>query len=176
MLTVTMDIIVNIMQHAKLRVMLSHIVHYILHTNVCVSWTIVDDDYDEEAQVTARGTALLADNDDDLNSIETNASGQYGVIEAGGDVKGPVLRVDEAYQRYRKQQRRNPDLPRKTRRDIQHDMETMKPIMPHELGNLLVCWLLEPLFRIARSWPATGRVLMLEQYHAAALVWLSAFP
>ncbi|GMF37790.1 unnamed protein product [Phytophthora fragariaefolia] len=46
-------------------------------------------------------------------------------------------RIDEAYQRYRKKQRRNPDLPRKTRRDIQHDMETMKPIMPHELCQFI---------------------------------------
>ncbi|GMF31734.1 unnamed protein product [Phytophthora fragariaefolia] len=46
-------------------------------------------------------------------------------------------RIDEAYQRYRKKQRRKPDLPRKTRRDIQHDMETMKPIMPHELCQFI---------------------------------------
>ncbi|POM76874.1 LOW QUALITY PROTEIN: Hypothetical protein PHPALM_5837 [Phytophthora palmivora] len=42
-------------------------------------------------------------------------------------------RVDGAYQRYRKKRRRDTELPRKTRRDIQHDMETMKPMMPHEL-------------------------------------------
>ncbi|KAG6617416.1 uncharacterized protein IUM83_02425 [Phytophthora cinnamomi] len=42
-------------------------------------------------------------------------------------------RIDESYQRYRKKLRRNADLTRKTRRDIQHAMETMKPIMPHEL-------------------------------------------
>ncbi|GMF37788.1 unnamed protein product [Phytophthora fragariaefolia] len=83
MLTVTMNTIVNIMQHAKMHVMLYHIVHYILQTNVLFSWIIVDDEGNEEAEVTARGTELLADNDDDLNSIETNASGQYGAIESG---------------------------------------------------------------------------------------------
>ncbi|POM69329.1 Hypothetical protein PHPALM_14397 [Phytophthora palmivora] len=42
-------------------------------------------------------------------------------------------RVDGAYQRYRKKRRRDTELPRKTRRDIQHDMETMKPVVNHEL-------------------------------------------
>ncbi|POM73207.1 Hypothetical protein PHPALM_9965 [Phytophthora palmivora] len=46
-------------------------------------------------------------------------------------------RIDDAYQRYRKKQLRNPDLPRKTRRDVQHEMETMKPIMPHELCRFM---------------------------------------
>ncbi|GMF31547.1 unnamed protein product [Phytophthora fragariaefolia] len=43
------------------------------------------------------------------------------------------LRVDDRYQRYRRKQRLNLNLPQKTRRDIQHEMQTMKPIMPHEL-------------------------------------------
>ncbi|KAG1693313.1 hypothetical protein DVH05_023777 [Phytophthora capsici] len=49
------------------------------------------------------------------------------------------LRIDAAYSRYRKKQRRRPDLPRKTRRDIQNELETMKPIMPHELCRFMGC-------------------------------------
>ncbi|POM81847.1 Hypothetical protein PHPALM_126 [Phytophthora palmivora] len=40
------------------------------------------------------------------------------------------LRVGDAYARYKSKRRRKPELQRKTRRDIQHEM---KPIMPHEL-------------------------------------------
>jgi hypothetical protein len=47
------------------------------------------------------------------------------------------LRVDEAFLRYKKRRQRNEELPRKTRRDIQHDMEVMKPIMPHELCRFI---------------------------------------
>ncbi|OWZ08918.1 hypothetical protein PHMEG_00018463 [Phytophthora megakarya] len=49
------------------------------------------------------------------------------------------LRYEEAYRRYRKKyfaskrSRGQPELPRKTRRDIQNEMAAMKPIMPHEL-------------------------------------------
>ncbi|OWY92443.1 hypothetical protein PHMEG_00038565 [Phytophthora megakarya] len=53
------------------------------------------------------------------------------------------LRYEDAYQRFRmkyfrsKQQKEEPPLPLKTRRDIQNEMAAMKPIMPHELwGNL----------------------------------------
>ncbi|OWY97505.1 hypothetical protein PHMEG_00031946, partial [Phytophthora megakarya] len=56
-------------------------------------------------------------------------------------------RVDDAYERYKKKQRRNSDLPRKTRRDVQQEMETMKPIMPHELCRfigLLVARTIQP--------------------------------
>ncbi|OWZ16488.1 LOW QUALITY PROTEIN: hypothetical protein PHMEG_0009714 [Phytophthora megakarya] len=49
------------------------------------------------------------------------------------------LRYEEAYRRYRKKyfaskrSRDQPELPRKTRRDIQNEMAAKKPIMPHEL-------------------------------------------
>ncbi|EGZ25351.1 hypothetical protein PHYSODRAFT_407866, partial [Phytophthora sojae] len=47
------------------------------------------------------------------------------------------LRVDEAYRRYRAKRRLNDKLPKKSRRDIQHEMEGMKPILPHELGQFI---------------------------------------
>ncbi|ETK86371.1 hypothetical protein L915_08994 [Phytophthora nicotianae] len=47
------------------------------------------------------------------------------------------LRIDAAYSCYRKKQRPNPDLPRKTRRDIQNELETMNPIMLHELCRFI---------------------------------------
>ncbi|KAG2783161.1 hypothetical protein PC129_g14152 [Phytophthora cactorum] len=42
-------------------------------------------------------------------------------------------RVEEAHKRYKKKRRANPSLPTKTRRDIQHDLETEKAILPHEV-------------------------------------------
>ncbi|GMF40133.1 unnamed protein product [Phytophthora fragariaefolia] len=47
------------------------------------------------------------------------------------------LRVGNAYARYKSKRRRNPELSRKSRRDIQHEMEVMKPIMPHELCRFI---------------------------------------
>ncbi|POM64840.1 Hypothetical protein PHPALM_19588 [Phytophthora palmivora] len=68
-------------------------------------------------------------------------------------------RIDDAYQRCRKKQRRNPDLPRKTRRDVQHEMETMKPTMPHELcrfKGLLVARRIAPKReKLANHWKTT---------------------
>ncbi|KAG6609023.1 uncharacterized protein IUM83_12824 [Phytophthora cinnamomi] len=68
-------------------------------------------------------------------------------------------RIHESYQRYRKKQRRNAHLPRKTRHDIQHDMETMKPIMPHELCRfigLLVARTISPnREKLANHWKTT---------------------
>ncbi|ETP42030.1 hypothetical protein F442_11027 [Phytophthora nicotianae P10297] len=47
------------------------------------------------------------------------------------------LRIDAAYSCYRKKQRPNPDLLRKTRRDIQNELETMNRIMLHELCRFM---------------------------------------
>ncbi|KAG2847277.1 hypothetical protein PC110_g11015 [Phytophthora cactorum] len=48
-----------------------------------------------------------------------------------------LLRIEATYQRYRKKQRRNPELPRRTRRGIQNELHTKKPIMPHELCGFI---------------------------------------
>ncbi|KAG3244050.1 hypothetical protein PI124_g11155 [Phytophthora idaei] len=70
----------------------------------------------------------------------------------------PLL-VDAAYQWYRKKQRHNADLPRKTRRDIQHELETMRPIMLHQLCRfigLLVARTIAPnREKLANHWKTT---------------------
>eukprot|EP00644_Phytophthora_capsici_P003723 jgi/Phyca11/129180/e_gw1.82.104.1 len=46
------------------------------------------------------------------------------------------LRVDERHKRYRSKFRLNPQLPKKSKRDIQTELEGVKPIQPHELVAL----------------------------------------
>ncbi|ETK74240.1 hypothetical protein L915_18918 [Phytophthora nicotianae] len=42
-------------------------------------------------------------------------------------------RLEEAFKRYNKKRKSNNALPKKTRRDIQHDLENQKIIMPHQV-------------------------------------------
>ncbi|KAG3231621.1 hypothetical protein PI124_g23284 [Phytophthora idaei] len=50
---------------------------------------------DDEAELNARGTELLADNDDNLNAVEDSESSQYGVIESGDEAEKDDVETGE---------------------------------------------------------------------------------
>ncbi|GMF35149.1 unnamed protein product [Phytophthora fragariaefolia] len=69
------------------------------------------------------------------------------------------LRVDGAYKRYRNRRRANPELPKKTKRDIRNELEGTKPILPHELcrfiGLLIARTIAPNREKIAHHWKTT---------------------
>ncbi|POM69891.1 LOW QUALITY PROTEIN: Hypothetical protein PHPALM_13792 [Phytophthora palmivora] len=69
------------------------------------------------------------------------------------------LRVDERYKCYRSKFRLNPHLPKKTKRDIQTELEGMKPIQPHELcrfiGLLIARTIAPNREKLANHWKTT---------------------
>ncbi|ETL32574.1 hypothetical protein L916_14868 [Phytophthora nicotianae] len=73
-------------------------------------------------------------------------------------------RLGETFQRYRRKRRLNPQLPRKTRRDIQHKLEGMKPVLPHEMCQfveLLVARTVVPnREKLANQWKTTAEGAM----------------
>ncbi|POM69800.1 Hypothetical protein PHPALM_13889 [Phytophthora palmivora] len=69
------------------------------------------------------------------------------------------LRVDERYKRYRSKFRLNPHLPKKTKRDIQTELDGVKPIQPHELcrfiGLLIARTIAPNREKLANHWKTT---------------------
>ncbi|ETI38940.1 hypothetical protein F443_15410 [Phytophthora nicotianae P1569] len=73
-------------------------------------------------------------------------------------------RLGETFQRYRRKRRLNPQLPRKTRRDIQHKLEGMKPVLPHEMcqfvGLLVARTVVPNREKLASQWKTTAEGAM----------------
>ncbi|KAG6945270.1 hypothetical protein JG687_00017395 [Phytophthora cactorum] len=74
------------------------------------------------------------------------------------------LRVDEQYKRYRKKCRYDPQLPKKTKRDIRTELEGTNSIQPHDLcryiGLLLARTIAPNREKLAYHWKTTdeGRI------------------
>ncbi|GMF42383.1 unnamed protein product [Phytophthora fragariaefolia] len=68
-------------------------------------------------------------------------------------------RVDEALRRYKKKRRSRPALPKKTRRDILHDLQNERSILPHEIcrffGLLIARAIMPNRERLANHWKTT---------------------
>ncbi|POM71406.1 Hypothetical protein PHPALM_12039, partial [Phytophthora palmivora] len=68
-------------------------------------------------------------------------------------------RVDEALRRYKKRRRAHASLPKKTRRDILHDLQNEKTILPHEIcrffGLLIARAIMPNREKLANHWKTT---------------------
>ncbi|KAG2766396.1 hypothetical protein PC129_g18911 [Phytophthora cactorum] len=76
------------------------------------------------------------------------------------------IRVKRSYARNRTKQRLNPQLPKKTRHDIHHELARMKPVLPHKLCRfigLLVARTVAPnREKLANHWKTTDEGAILR--------------
>ncbi|GMG17434.1 unnamed protein product [Phytophthora fragariaefolia] len=76
------------------------------------------------------------------------------------------LRDEERYKRYRQTRLHKPEIPRKTRRDVRHELEDMKTIRPYELcrfvGLLIARTIAPNREKLANHWRLTDEGAILR--------------